>query len=160
MERLTTAVENVTPLLSEAILAGGRVKLIISGVSMYPMLLHRRDSVILESFDKLRRKDVLLYKTDRGYVLHRIVKIKKGELYLAGDSQLEIEHPIYQEQGIAVVTAFYRNGKYVSCRNILYVLYSEIWGCWIGLRPLLFVLFKKLNSLRRKFKGERKNSSV
>ena len=55
----------------------------IVGISMYPLLRQRKDSVHIVKINKtLKKNDVILYKRDTGqYVLHRLIKIKKGTTF-------------------------------------------------------------------------------
>ena len=47
-----------------------------SGVSMYPMLRDRRDTIIIQPCrGRLKKYDVPLYHRGEKYVLHRIVKV-------------------------------------------------------------------------------------
>ena len=106
---------------------------------MLPMLCQDRDQVELSPVpEKLRKFDVPFYQRDNGqYVLHRIVG-KKGDLYTClGDNQLQKEYGIRQDQIIAVVTAFCRNGTWHSVTEWRYRLYSRVWYYTRHLRSLL-----------------------
>ena len=47
-----------------------------AGVSMYPMLRNRRDTVVIRpAAGRLKKYDVALYKRGESYVLHRVVKV-------------------------------------------------------------------------------------
>jgi len=118
----------LVPLMEESISKGKDVKFTVSGNSMYPMLRHRADSVILEKVEKLKKYDIPLYRRENGeYVLHRIIKIKDGCFHIAGDNEIKLEYPVKSEQVIAVVKGFYRKGKYYSKNNGLYRIYILIW---------------------------------
>ena len=55
------------------------------GYSMYPLIKSREDILHIISATEFRKGDVALYKNDDGkYILHRILKIKKDEVILAG----------------------------------------------------------------------------
>ena len=56
------------------------------GYSMYPLIRPREDILHIVKADSFQKGDVALYKDSKGqYVLHRILKIKKGVVTLAGD---------------------------------------------------------------------------
>ena len=60
----------------------------------------------------LKVGDVPLYKRDSGqYVLHRIVKIKRGEYTMKGDNRTALEKGITDRHIIGVLTGIVRNGK-------------------------------------------------
>ena len=51
------------------------------GYSMYPLIKSREDILHIVSSTEFRKGDVALYKNDDGkYILHRILKIKKGKV--------------------------------------------------------------------------------
>ena len=64
-----------------------------AGVSMFPLLRNRKDNaVILPKPRKLNRFDVVLYKRDNVYILHRIVDIKDGsQSRLVGRKTVDVE---------------------------------------------------------------------
>ena len=48
-----------------------------SGVSMYPMLRDRRDTIIVtRPKERLKKYDVALYRRGESYVLHRVIKVR------------------------------------------------------------------------------------
>ncbi|MBP5216202.1 MAG: hypothetical protein J6038_00015 [Bacilli bacterium] len=56
------------------------------GYSMYPLIRPREDVLHIVKTDSFQKGDVALYKDAQGkYILHRILKIKKGMVTLAGD---------------------------------------------------------------------------
>ncbi len=56
------------------------------GYSMYPLIRPREDVLHIVKAASFRKGDIALYKDTKGqYVLHRILKIKKGIVTLAGD---------------------------------------------------------------------------
>ena len=69
----------------------------IVGISMYPLLRQRKDSVHIVKIDSpLKKNDVILYQRDSGqYVLHRIIKIKNSNYIICGDNQWKKEYGIF-----------------------------------------------------------------
>ena len=83
------------------------------GDSMFP-LIQPRDLLIIKKWDgaPLKKYDIPLYKRDSGqYVLHRIVKIKRGEYTMKGDNRTALEKGITDRHIIGVLTGIVRNGK-------------------------------------------------
>lgn len=107
----------------------------VAGNSMYPLLKHQRDSVMLKKC-KIRlisKGDIVLYKRSNGQmVLHRVVKVNEDSFDMCGDAQIEIERGVSKDSVIAVMTKFYKGDKEISCNHFLYRLYVELWN-W--LRP-------------------------
>lgn len=58
-----------------------------SGVSMFPMLRDRKDTVVIYPVNGcLKKYDVLLYKRENNYVLHRVVKVLENGYLIRGDN--------------------------------------------------------------------------
>lgn len=120
--------DELMPLIRERLACGQRVKLSPMGVSMLPMLREGRDSVELSAPpERLKKYDLPLYRrADGKYILHRVIKV--GERYTCmGDNQTVAEFGIAHEQVIAVVTAFTRDGKSHSVREMGYQFYCGFW---------------------------------
>lgn len=148
----TSSIKLLSPLLEGVLREGGAVKLGVTGNSMYPLFRSGVDEVLLKKKDDFSKYDILFYKRKNGdFVLHRIVKIKNGALYLAGDFETVTEFPVYKEQVLAVVEGFYRNGRFFSCRNPVYRLYSFF---WVLVLPYRFNIIKALKNLRLLLKGK------
>ena len=56
------------------------------GYSMYPLIRQREDVLRIVKSDNYKKGDIVLYKSEIDhYVLHRILRIKKDKVILAGD---------------------------------------------------------------------------
>lgn len=134
--------EQMLPLMIEVLESGSEFSFNPRGISMMPLLHMDGDRVIIKKPEgQLKKYDIPLYRRQNGqFVLHRIVKKPRNFTYtLCGDNQRRLEKGIRQEQIIGVVTGFYRKGKFISCRNKLYKLYSFL---WVNTRPLGFIIMK------------------
>lgn len=104
------------------------------GVSMWPMLRNRRDTIIVEPpAGRLRKFDVPLYRRGDAYVLHRVVEVLPDSYVILGDNCLQKEHGITDEQIIGVLTGFYRGNKQKSLDSAGYRAYVRV---WYGLYPV------------------------
>ena len=120
--------EDMMPLIREKLAADQSVQLSPVGISMLPMLRQGRDCVILKPVSgRLKIYDIPLYQRDDGhYVLHRIVKA--GESYTCiGDNQFSVETGVRQDQLIAVVAGFTRDGKQCRLDALSYRIYCRFW---------------------------------
>ena len=69
------------------------------GYSMYPLIRQREDILTIVKTDTFKKGDILLYKSEIDhYVLHRVLKIKKDKIVLAGDYNYWKDKPIVKEQ--------------------------------------------------------------
>lgn len=119
---------DLMPLIREALAAGKTVRFSPRGVSMLPMLRQGTDSVVFSPLpERLRKYDLPLYRRDNGqYVLHRVVEV--GDTYTCvGDNQFDLERGLRHDQMIAVVTAFYRGDEYHSVTEPTHRAYCRLW---------------------------------
>lgn len=99
------------------------------GVSMWPMLRNRRDTVVVRHIapgERLRRHDVALYRRGDDYVLHRVIEARPGSYVILGDNCLNKEF-VNQDQVIGVLDEFYRSEKHVSLDAPAYRAYVRVW---------------------------------
>lgn len=83
----------------------------VEGSSMYPMLKDKQDVIVLEPKpEKINKYDVVLIRKNNKLVLHRIVKVYKNGYLFVGDNAYYKEI-IKDEQIIAILTQFYKNGQ-------------------------------------------------
>ena len=99
------------------------------GVSMLPLLRQGRDLFTLEKKGDARCKvgDVVLYRADGKYVLHRVVEVRENDYVILGDNCVRREFGISDEDIIGVMTGFVRGGKEHSVSDAGYRLYSALW---------------------------------
>ena len=120
------------------------------GSSMRPLFRTHRDAVILSRPEReILRYDVVLYKTPRGYLLHRVVGIKGDVLIIRGDNTF-VNELIPRSEVIAVMTAFNRKGKRRSVEDASYRLYSRLWNFIYPIRFVLRKLRSFLGRIKRK----------
>ena len=120
----------------------------VRGMSMFPLLRDKRDSVKLEKITTPpKRKDIILYKRDNGqFVLHRIIKEKDGLYTLLGDNQSYKEYLIRLDQVLGVVTSIVRKGKEIDLKKSKkYKLYSFFWCFNIFIRKVILKIIHPFN---------------
>ncbi len=141
MRRVDTNV--YVSMLRDLVNEGKECRLLISGSSMAPFLVHERDSILFSKPDReLRRGDMVFYQRDTGqYVMHRILKVKPEGLYIIGDAQTEVEGPVKPEQVFALVTKVNRKGKWVGPGNFWWWFFSTVWLRLFPIRRLILKLY-------------------
>jgi CRISPR/Cas system CMR subunit Cmr4 (Cas7 group RAMP superfamily) len=146
-------VEIIADSILEVIHAGGVYKLVVTGYSMSPTLQPNRDSVFLVSTKQRPIKTGEIVFTKRitsGYMLHRVIRIKKDGTYvLNGDGQTWCEE-VPPENVLAVVDSIERNHHTISCDQTVYRLYVKIWSVF---RPLRRRMVQLKRSIKVKEKG-------
>ncbi len=130
-------------MLRDLVNEGKECRLLISGSSMAPFLVHERDSILFSKPDReLRRGDMVFYQRDNGqFVMHRILKVKPEGLYIIGDAQTEVEGPVRPEQVFALVTKVNRKGKWVGPGNFWWWFFSTVWLRLFPVRRLILKLY-------------------
>ena len=162
--------ELLEPIMSECFTQGQEVVLTVTGNSMSPFVLDKRDQVVLAACDPstLQPGDVPLFRRANGkYVLHRIVErddgtscIRWGEeqmlpshcdslcYTMLGDAQWQEEPNIAPEQIVACAKAFIRRGKRWECDSEVYIRNRMRWHRLLWLRPVLVPLYHLPRRLR------------
>ena len=98
------------------------------GVSMFPMLRNRRDTIIVMPYEgRLKKYDVPLYKRGTSYILHRIIEVRPDSYVIRGDNCIQKEYGITDEQILGVLTGFYRGSKKINMDGLGYKLYARVW---------------------------------
>ncbi len=146
--------KSIVPLIQSVISDGREAKIRVTGNSMYPTLIDRRDTVRLCTIDRIKVGDVILYLRENGdYVLHRVIGKKGDNLAFAGDNELIREYPVSTSQCIAKMTGFIRNGKEYDCKtNIKYRFMVFLWTRLFCMRGILAKVFGVYILIRRRFK--------
>ena len=121
------------------------VPLVISGSSMSPFLVHRRDTVYLSRVHRpLKKGDMILFRRDCGdYILHRILRAEKGLYILIGDAQNWVE-PVREDQVLALVTAVRRKDKLLKEGDFWWFFFEKIWLRMIPLRHPIMKLYARV----------------
>ena len=124
VKRRILSASEMLPIIKTVIEAGGEFELVVTGISMQPFLMDRRDRVYLAKCDtaSIRRGDILLYtRCDGSLILHRVYKVcDDGTLTIIGDNQWQLEPGVMRENVVARVTRCVRNGKEIVCGKSLW----------------------------------------
>ena len=120
--------EELMPLIREALSNGTSVRIRPRGTSMLPMLREETDSVVLSPVDApLKKYDLPLYCRDNGkYVLHRIIDVKDGYYVIRGDNTY-VKEKVPDEWILGVMTEFYRGDKHIVANSKKYRAYVRFW---------------------------------
>ena len=137
--------ENIKELLEN----GSIVPVYVSGNSMNPFLVNRRDVVWLKAFSSgdLKIGNIVLFRrVDGSLVLHRIVKVfSDGDVLVMGDAQNWSER-VESSSLIAVVTSISRKGK---TRNVDSLYWRTLNNCWRVLSPCRTIVMKIWFKIKR-----------
>ncbi len=154
-EKKLTDMSLLGPFIESQIQEGKKVKLTVTGDSMYPLFKSRVDTVVLDKAVKPKKYDIVFYKRENGrYILHRVLKEKDGICTIAGDNEVKKEYPVKEEQIIAKVCEFTRKEKTHSSNELIYKIYAFVWVNFFPVRPFLLSVLLKFYKLFLKVKKE------
>ncbi len=131
----------VIPLINE----GLTVPLTVSGSSMTPYIVGKRDTVMISKpVFPLKKGDIAFFeRLDGQIVMHRICKIKGGKYYFVGDAQVEIEGPVEEAQIFGVVNKIIRKGKPEQKGKFTWWFFRHVWIRMIPIRRFCVKLYEK-----------------
>lgn len=124
------------------------------GESMLPLLRQKKDIVEIRKKESGRcgKYDMVLYKRNSQYILHRILKVLPDGYVIAGDHNMFLEYDITDEQILGVVTRIVRDGKNISMTDKRYLLYVHLWCDFYPVR----ILILRIKALIRRFLNQDK----
>lgn len=125
----------------------------VTGSSMTPFLIPKRDSVMLSALRTVPKKgDIILYRrSSGGYVLHRVyARQRDGRYSMVGDGQQQIERDISREQMFAIVTQARRKGRVQQPGCFWWEFFARIWIRILPLRPAIRRLYGAVYHFGRK----------
>ena len=107
------------------------------GVSMWPMLRSRRDTIVIEPIrGRLKRFDVPLYHRNGKLILHRVIRVLPEGYDIRGDNCLGTEKNVGEDCMLGVLTGFWRGEKKVELSSFGYRSYVRVWHGIFPLRAL------------------------
>ena len=134
--------QNVEKILKD----GNSVRISPQGFSMWPTILPGRDKVEIQPIDgqDIRRGDIVLYRRPSSIlVLHRVMKVRDGSVWLCGDNQFDTEGPLPESCILGVMTARIRNGKCIETSSLPWRAWSTVWRAALPARKIIRALHRK-----------------
>lgn len=119
----------------------------ISGTSMVPMLRDRQDTIVIMPVNKpLKKYDVVLYKTETKYVLHRILQIQDKYYIIQGDNCTQKEI-VMKEQIVGILVGACRDNREINMKSLKYRCYARNWHKIQSLRQIIRRFGRKIVSV-------------
>ena len=121
------------------------------GISMLPLLRERRDIIEIQKkgSGRCKKYDVVLYKRDGRYILHRILRVLPSGYLIAGDNNFFVERDISDVNILGVMNRVIRDGKDITMDDPFYRLYVHLWcDCW----PLRMFLLRGKGFISRRLR--------
>ena len=131
---------------------GYDVEFTVTGNSMWPILCHKRDSVIISACNvqEIKPGDTVLYcPIPEKYLLHRITHMTDGKFRAAGDGNCFYDGTFSTDCIVAKVTTYIRKGKKYSADSFAMKMWSFCWRHLFPVRNILFSFFRKISLLKK-----------
>lgn len=115
----------------------------IKGISMLPFLKQNRDNVVITKVDKpIEKYDVVLYKSNNNYVLHRVIDINGDELLIKGDNTISSEK-VNIKQVLGILKSKYNKKGYVEVNSDINKRYYDLSNKYLFLKKIRNYFIKK-----------------
>ena len=139
--------EVLLPEVARLISEGHTVTLTVRGNSMNPLLVDRRDRIILGPFtdDDLQPGVAVLARDTNGHIIfHRIIHRNGQELTLLGDGNIRITEQTNIANVMGVMIAAIRKEKEYPCNGRIWQRYSFWWLKLTPVRRWLLAIFRRI----------------
>lgn len=135
----------IFPIIEDMLHSGQCARFVVSGNSMWPLIIHNRDSVLIRSCERgqLKPGDIILFRKGKGYMLHRIIARKQGGYITAGDGNLFTDGYVPERDVIARVVKIYRKDIVIDCNKWYWKPIVRLWICAFPVRKLFHKIIKK-----------------
>ncbi len=142
--------EDLFAAIVDSLQEGNSASFTVTGMSMWPLICHGRDQVIIEKSDpeQLKVGDIVLFRTAFGnYILHRITRMKDGRIQTTGDGNFFRDGWVSSDLVIAKAVKVVRLDRVIDLSKRSWRFYGRLWMTLYPIRPILF----KCWSFLRKF---------
>ena len=139
--------QDMFPAIFDLLEEGYKVEFTVTGESMWPLLHHGSDTVILCRCDKdsLRVGDIVLIRvTQEKYLLHRITAMSGKMVQTAGDGNCCRDGWITTDSVLGRVTKVKRNGRELCVEKFGWRILARIWMLLFPFRKWIFKLWDLL----------------
>ncbi len=129
------------------------VTLQVKGNSMFPLLRNERDLVEFHPYNdgELKRGAIVLFRTDSGFIMHRIIKRSGNNFIIRGDGICKNCEYTTLKDIIAIVKTVTRislkgRKKVIRCDSFKWRAISNIWLLFTPLRRYIIALLRRMTT--------------
>lgn len=130
-----------------------QAEFIVTGMSMWPLICHGRDSVVVESVvpEQVKKGDIVLLRVNENrYLLHRVTKAPPDTIETTGDGNCFRDGAFPRSCVAARVAAVTRNGKKIDCNRMPWPLLAQLWMALFPCRKYIFALWFRIRPYIRR----------
>lgn len=139
--------ESFMSAVKETLDNGYDVSFTVTGMSMWPFLTSRRDSVVIKKcdFKEIKKGDIVLFSPEAElYLLHRVTGINENSFQTTGDCNCFRDGFFSPDTLIARVETITRKGKSFSAESKAFVMLSKLWASLFPIRAHLIKFLKHI----------------
>ncbi len=155
VKKLLLSGADVFPVAEQLLRDGLKVTFTVTGGSMWPLIRHNSDSVLLARLDRPARIGDIVLMHPRlpveRYILHRVYKIRGDDCIALGDGCLAPDPPVPLECIIGRAEMIFRGKRSINCDAPGVRRLSGLWRFLLPVRPLLLRGIRAAGRLRRYF---------
>lgn len=153
MEKLNCTVFETSEKIESILNDGAVVPVYVSGSSMNPFLISRRDVVFLKkpTDSEIRQGAIVLFRRNDGtLVLHRIIKLVSDDAVMVNGDAQTWKETVCKKQILAVVTEIERKGVIRKADSTYWNVVNFIWKILTPLRSVIMRVWFKIKRIRSK----------
>ena len=135
MEKCGISANVLFPAIEVLLAEGRQAAFTVTGMSMWPLLCHGRDQVVVEAWGN--------------YLLHRITKKTNSGVVTTGDGNCFRDGEFSFSRIRAKVVSLVRNGKVIKCSGWKWKVMSQIWMALFPARKLIFAVWFRIRKYVR-----------
>lgn len=155
MQNMTISNEDLFGEVTSLLREGRTVTIPVKGSSMAPFIIEGKDVVVLEGIETCspegqeRRRakigDIVLFKAEGKYYLHRILRIENDVAEIQGDGILRSKELCATDGIFGRVTTIIKNGeKQIDVNSLPYRLKIRLWLSLHPCRRILLGIWRRL----------------
>lgn len=124
---------------------GKTPRILPRGSSMRPFIRGVGDTIVLSPLDEdsFQVGRIVLARIDRGYLVHRIVRIDGEVFTLRGDGNPYQREQCTREQILAEVKCIHRGKRVIEYGSLLWWCYDDLWPDCDFLRRLCLAVYRR-----------------
>ena len=137
MDKILINNNNLFKVIIDELASGKKVSFKVKGNSMLPFFRDTKTLIELKKTNTYKKYDVILFKLENKYYVHRIIKIKENRIICMGDALTSKE--IINETNIIARVISYQNKKLINTNSKKYKIRVTL---WMLLRPIRRLIVK------------------
>ncbi len=134
MKKITLDNQTLGKAIIETLNEGKKVSFTVKGISMKPFFKDDQTVVTLMKKTTYQKNDVIFFKYQQSFKLHRIRKIKKGNIICSGDFLRQKE--MIEDNDILGYVLSYQEGNKREVLTTSFRYRFKVW-MWLRIKPLL-----------------------